>query len=66
LILTIKMFATAFVTCTAAYIMKMFMGCDKVITFIIQFVVCGVIYIGLSFITGQLRDVFQISVNKKK
>ena len=64
LVLTIKMVCTAAVTCGAAYGMKLMMRCDKISTFIIQLVACGLIYIGMSLVTGQLKEIFQISSKK--
>jgi len=62
LILTGKMVLTSASVCFAAYLMKKQLGCEKVSTFVLQFIVCGVIYIGMSFVTGQIKEVFHIDL----
>jgi len=57
LLLTSKMFLTAFVTCALAYFIKQKMECDSVFMLVFQLFICGGLYLGLSFATGQLKDV---------
>jgi len=64
--LTVKMFLTAFVTCVVAYVMKISMGCNSAAIFVFQLLVCAVVYLGLSFVSGQINQLFKFSFTKLK
>ena len=48
-------------TCGTAVLLKHLWHCGSTIIFLAQVVICGIVYVGLSFGTGLFQQVFQIS-----
>lgn len=62
--LSIKMLITAAITCLFAFLMKITIGCNSLFSFILQVIICGIIYLSISYFTGQITQVFQIGRRK--
>ena len=62
---TLKMFFTAAVTCGVAFVLKRTTGCATGVIFLTHVIICGVVYIGLSYLTGQFKGLFEFKLGKE-